>query len=109
MSRPVYTESLFLAHEFSGDHIYTPPAGYRVVIRDVSWYVAEGLSAGYFFVAVGLAAGLYTTVDWFTVDVDTTVMHHQELRVAVPDGYNVLIHSDDASDVALTGYLLSLP
>lgn len=109
MSRPVYTSQVCSFHNFSGDAEIWNSSTDLLVIRDISWWVAAPLTdSGDQFVYLNAGAG-HTTVDWFTVDVDTTVMHHVELRIAVPPDTSVVIHGDLAGDVTITGYVLTLP
>lgn len=110
MARPVYTAGVIQAHALSGDAHYIVPAGYLFVARDFSAWCDAGLSSGNIFAYYSDATVLDPiTFDWFTVDVDTTVTHHQEMRVAIAPGQLVGVHADLPADVSLTGYLLSLP
>lgn len=106
MARQVYSQQLVQQHNLTGDIAYVVPAGYRLVIRDIAWWVDNGGLTGAFFFAFGSSGGTFV---WFTVDVDTTVMHHEEGRYVFEPGETVTFHADIASDLLVSGYLLSLP
>lgn len=109
MARPVYTKQLLCVHNLPTDLPLTTSAGYTTVIRDVSWYADNStVTSNYYFIYV-VTAGGNATIVWFTVGADTTVYFHQECRLVLPAGTTWGVHSDEPSDLIVSGYELALP
>lgn len=102
----VYSVKIVEAHNLVGNVAVAVDPGIRLVIRDIAWYANNsGVSPNYYY-AFGPEGG---TFSWFTVDADTTVMHHEEGRYIFNPGDVVTFHSDAASDLLVCGYYLTLP
>lgn len=102
----VYSTRLVQAHNLSGDTTYTVPDGFLAIIRDVDWFCAAPIddgSQGYMYGPAG------QSIDWFNVDMDTTVVHQWRGRQVLYEGETLTFHSDLAADVTASGYLLTLP
>jgi hypothetical protein len=106
VAQPLYTSKILERHGLTGDVDYTVPDGYRLVIRDIAWWVAAPVASGTTQYAFGPAGGTFV---WFVVDADTTVMHHEEARYVFNSGDTVTFHSDSSSDLLVSGYLLTIP
>jgi hypothetical protein len=104
MARPVYSVRLLDDSGVTGDRSYTVPDGYTLVIRQVAWFSQVGIGVPAYNYAYGPSGGTFL---WFTVDTDTTVMQQFEGRWVFIEGEVVTFHSDDATDLHVSGYLLS--
>lgn len=85
---------------------YTVPAGYRAIVRDSDTYAGGSISSSgdCFFDLDGVV------YDWFTVDVDTTVVHQWRGRQVAESGSVLTVTiTGIAMSTSVSGYLLTLP
>lgn len=103
MAQPVYSVRLAVFHAGAGATIVVP-AGFRVVIRDVSAFNGS----------VVAEASAQLVHDASSVTIYKRTLSEQqwlndELRVVIDEGESVTCSGDSTVDMYVSGYQLSLP
>jgi hypothetical protein len=105
MARPLYSSQLLALQGLNGTVVYSPPAGYVVVIRDLDLYVGASSTPGFF----QLIGSSLQVIDYYQQPDLLAHTHQWRGRQCIEPGQNFRVLASQPMDVTVSGYLLSTP
>lgn len=104
MARSLYSEQLAALQGFSGTYTYTVASGFRVVLRDLDASY-DGVSG----TELRLLGSAGQTIDRWHGTIADEGPHQWRGRQVIRSGESFQVTTTDATDVTISGYVLSEP